>query len=251
MSNYSNQRDNILYRTPRGKRGGRLTRQNKENQMYSQLNVSTIPRSLMGASPFPPYMVRKLTYFEPGFVLQDPLNPFAIKEWRANDVFDPDPLLGGVSAVGFSELAAIYSLFRVEHVAFRFEVAANESAFAVSFGVSLRDTQPTTSVVSYATAQRFLEIAPTTGPCIVGQAAGQSVYRSAWHKIPISSIVGNPLLVNSDNGWVGTSTTSPAQLAWLAFVALSPGAALPLPNGVILHMYIEYTTRFFSIKQLL
>jgi hypothetical protein len=202
----------------------------------------------MSNSPFPPFMMRKLTFFEPNLVLQSAAS-FLVREWRINDVYDPDPLLGGGTVAGFNELAAIYRLWRVENFRVRFEVASNEPALPLTFGIIFRDIRPSTVIAAYADAQNAMEVAPTSGPALVGQTTGNSVYRSPWYKLRPGSIVGNPISYMSDIAYQGTggsAPVSPTQNVWLAFLLLSIGAVNPLTNGAIVHAYMEFTVRWYS-----
>lgn len=201
----------------------------------------------MGNSPFPMEMIRKLNFYEPNLVLQG-ANPFIVREWRINSAYDPDPLLGGGSTAGYNKIAAIYGQYRVENFRVRYEVAANEPAIACAFGLIFRDAQPSTTTLTYIDAQNQLEIAPTTGPQIVGETAGMSIYRSKWISIRPSAILGNPIEYMADLSFQSSVTTNPTQTVWLAFIVTSPGALINLTNGVILNIYMEQTVRFFSLS---
>ena len=201
----------------------------------------------MSSAPFPPFMVRKLAYMDPTFVLQG-ASPYLLREFRTNDVYDPDPLLGGGSVSGFPQLASIYNYWRVEDFRFRYELVNNEPSVPGLHGVILRDVQPSTVIASLAAAQNSLEIAPTTGPHMIGVTQGMSVYRSRWYNCAPPAIVGNPANYFGDEAFVGGVAVSPANQTWLAFVLLSPIGG-NLTNGSIITMYLEYTVRFFSLRE--
>lgn len=239
-----------IKRTPVGNRKGRnRPRKNKQQNEIQILNEARVPRNLMRAAPFPMEMVRTLTFFEPNLIIQSFTGAsFVLREWRINSVFDPDPLIGSGSVAGFPQLAAIYQHYRVENFKVRFEVAGNEPALPLSFGLCFKDAQPSLSVTTYLRAQDALEVGPTTGPHVVGETTGQSVYRSKWLKIRPSSILGNPLTYYADADFSASVTSNPPQLVWMAFLLFAPLSTIPLPNGCVLNMYMSFTTRFYSLR---
>lgn len=230
-----------------GRRGGRVV--NREQQLYTVLNSSRIPKNLMRSSPFPPFMIRKMPFFEPSLIMQNALSSFVLREWRINDVYDPDPLTGGGTVAGFHELAAIYNLFRVENFQVRYSVSSNEPATALNFGIIFRDARPSLTLLTYADCQNALEVAPTSGPGIVGQTTGTSVFNSPDYKIKPAAVVGNPLAYMADTlfaGLGGSAPASPSQQVWMAFIMMSQAPLTLLPNGGIVHIYMEFTARWYS-----
>jgi len=192
----------------------------------------------------------KLTFFEPTLLLQG-ASPFVLRRWRVNSAFDPDPLLGGGTLAGFPEIAAIYQVYRVEHFRVRFEIAANEPSVPVNFSLIFRDSDPGLTIATYADAQNASEVSPTTGPNIIGQTTGSSVFRSSWYKIQPSSILGNPMAYYADNDYSAAVTTNPASLVYMAFILMSTGAGVNLTNGAEVTMFMEFTVRFFGHKNIL
>jgi hypothetical protein len=238
-------------KTKQTKRKQQTKTKRNENISFDELSRTKIPKSLMHASPFPMEMTRTLTFFEPSLVIQDASNPFKLREWRINSVYDPDPLIGGGTVAGYHQLVAIYDQWKVINFKVRYEVAGNEPNVPVIFGLIFRDQQPSTIISAYADAQNALEIAPTTGPNIVGQTTGMDVYRSPWYKVKPSSIMGNPLTYNGAIEYQGSTSANPTQVIFLGFVALSIGSTINLTNGCILTIYMEFTTRFYSLKGIL
>lgn len=236
-------------RTRRPQNNGPKNTSGVHQSEFNSLNASHIPRSLQGSTPFPTFMIRRLAYMDPTFVLQG-ASPYRLREFRLNDIWDPDPLLGGGSVSGYTQLISIYNFWRVEGFRFRFEVVSNEPAVPVLFGGICRDVQPSTTIGSYADAQNSLEVAPTTGPHMVGQTSGNSVFRSRWYSCAPATIQGNPLTYMGDQGAVGGDATSPGSVLWFAFVLLSAIGG-NLTNGAIVTVYLNFTVRFFSLKNTL
>lgn len=243
--NRRNYKNNSNLPKGRRRRPGKKINQQNLNEV---LNEARVPRALMGSSPFPMYMIRKLSFYEPNLVLQNPLASFVLKEWRINSVFDPDPLISGGTVSGFPQLAAIYQNYRVENFRVRFEVAGNEPGLPLSIGLCFKDAQPSSTVTTYLRAQDALEVDPTTGPHVIGETTGSSVYRSKWITIKPSAILGNPRSYMSDTAYASAVTTNPPQVVWMAFLLNSPSAIINLPNGCVLSIFMQFTTRFYSLR---
>jgi hypothetical protein len=239
----NNQRN---FRNNNNNRRRRNGRQGTENNEYERLISTSIPKSLMGSSPFPPQMIRKLVYYEPNLAIAPGAVSFFIRDWRMNSAYDPDPAVGGGSLVGFTQLAAIYNIYQVIRYRFRYEVTSAEANQALQFGWCMRDYQPSTTATTYAMAQDLLEQSPTTGPHMVSQIAGQPVYRSPWYKIHPAAVVGNELLYMSTAGYSAVINSNPASVVWNSFVLMADGSSGTIPNGVVLTLFMEMTVRFYS-----
>lgn len=216
-------------------------------RQYEILNNAKIPRNLGGNSPFPAYMIRKLTYMFPSMVMSG-ATPFLLREFRVNSAFDPDPLVSTGVVAGFASLATIYGQYRVENFRVRLEVSSNEPALSQVVGLVFKDEQPSTVITTYRDAQDALEVAPSTGPQILGQTGGTSVWRSPWYKIKPGTISGNQLEYMSDNAFSALSNANPSQIVWMALLSIGPTSGGTLPNGVIVNLFMEFTTRFYGLK---
>jgi hypothetical protein len=204
------------------------------------------PRDLMGSTAFPTNQMRKMVFHE-RLLLQGAV-PFIVQDYRVNNPFSPTG--GAGTCTGFAQLAAIYAEYLVVKIRFRFNVVSNENALPVFFGCILRDTQPSTTIASWANANDSLELAPTTGPLVVGETSGQGVYRSKWYTVDPSDIVGNRLQYYGSGSYAGLTSTSPSSIVWLSFLLVSDVSATNLTNGGFIDMFIEMTTNFFSLKNL-
>lgn len=238
-------------RTKKTKNGRRNRTRGKpkkltEAEIISVVMANHVPKTLMRNGPFPPFEIRKLILNEPEILLQDAGNTFLVKEWRMSDVYDPDPTIGGGTVAGFNKMIAIYNLWRVENFRIRIQLASNEPAKSISFGLVFRDQRPSTTILTAADAQNALEVQPTTGPNIVGETTGNSIYRGGWHKISPSTVLGNMLTYFGDSDYAGVGSATPSQVLWVAFIAYI--GAGDLTNGLFLNAYMEFTTRFYSLK---
>ncbi len=216
-----------------------------EKALLHDIVQARFPRNLMGSTAFAASMTRKMCFHER--VLLQGAVPFIVQDYRVNGVFNPG---AGGSCTGFAQLAAIYSAYFTFKVRFRFNVAANEPALPVFFGCIARDTQPSTTIASWANANDSLELAPTTGTLVVGEASGQGIYRSRWYTLDPGDIVGNRLQYYGSGGYGGLTSGLPPSLVWVSFILASDVAGTNLTNGAFLDMYLELTTEFFSLKNL-
>lgn len=214
---------------------------------YERLRRCPIPKSLLHYTPFPPKYRAKLSFVE-NLVLQAAAS-FLVRDFRANSAWDPDPLIGGGSLSGFTELAAIYNFYTVDRVRLRYTVAANEPSLPCNFGFTFKDYQPSVAVTTYALALDILEVSPTTGTNVVGETAGQSLYRSKWTPwIHCGVVLGNMLQYYAEASYSATTNASPSQVIWASFVLLADTSLTNLTNGVIANFNFEFDVLFYSLS---
>lgn len=216
---------------------GKKTR-NTEVQL-SKLASARIPRNLMGTAPFPNNTTRKMLFRQR--ILVAAAAPYFVVDYQVNNTNNTS---------GIATLGAIYNFYRVQHIRFRYNVAGNEPAVPLFFGCVARDVQPSTTITTWAQANNSLEIAPTTGPQLVGETSGQAIFRSKWYSINPGDILGNRLLYFSDPGYVGVPTNVPTKVLWVSFILTADLASTNLTNGAFLDFYLELTTEFFSLINL-
>lgn len=221
----------------------RKGKQQRTQVTLEQLMDLKVPKSLSSTSPFPNDMTRKLLFHTVG--VSGGAASFFIYELRCNAAYQPD---GASSPPAFSQLAAIYNSYKVTHVRVRFNIASNEPAVPVFFGLIFRDSQPSTTLTTYSLAVEALTIAPTSGPELVGETSGMSVFKSKWFKVMPAAIVGNALDYFGSTTFEGGSSSNPTDLVWVALVMYSYASGTNLTNGAFRDLYLEMTTRFYSLK---
>lgn len=225
-------------KTKRGKKKGQVP--NRFPKQKSPLS----PLLQLSSAPFPLQTRRWLPYIEDTIIIQGAAQ-FLILERIINNPFDPNPAVGGISASGFGTYAAAYGSYHVEKAKFRYSVANNEG-FGVQFGIILRDGQPSGTITTVALATAALGISPSTGRQTIAQATGNSLYpRTPWMECDPGAVIGNQRSYMSEIDYTASTTASPAQSVWLAFIVISPAANLT--NGVFLNLEIEFMTRFYSL----
>lgn len=217
----------------------------RQPDLYS---VPPIPRNLRVNSPFPESRIVRLTSTQ-NFTLSAAAL-FVIKDFSLNSLWQFQSTATNEFS-GASQLAAIYDSYHVQSVQVSFQLAANEPAIPVYFGLTFKDDQPTVAVTSYLHAVNALEVSPTTGPIVVGQTTGMSVYRSRKYSITCATIVGNAASYAADQSYTSSFGSNPAQLVWMGAIAYSGTGVTNITNGVIVEMTVVSTVRVYSIKTIL
>lgn len=212
----------------------------------SEFNHTRVPRSLAANSPFPPQMIRKMRYVDPTQIQKNAAGSFIVREFRANDIFDPDPLLGGGSLSGYTELAALYSRNIVTHIQVSIDMINIEPGTVLSAYILFRDIQPSTVILTYNDAISSAEVAPCSKPVTMGPVTGQPRARIGPHKIPLATILGRPLEYLTDIGYAANVNSSPSQVLWVGLVIFSYTAATTIPNGLSAVITLDYTVNWFS-----
>jgi hypothetical protein len=246
------QRQNRRPNRNRRRRGTANRRQrNNGQQLFGHGDQVKIPNYLHPNAPTPMTQTVKMSFIEPTLVLNSAVSPYVIREWRINDIFDPDPLIGGGTVAGYTHYTTAYNRFRVFKHMCQFTICGNEPAVPVTFGLIYRDARPSTIITSYAQALNALEVGPSSGISLVGQTTGSSVHRSRMFKIHPGAIMGDPEEYMSDINWAGSTGFSPPQTVWVAIIAVSISPLNPLTNGIILTMNQWFTVKWSSSQKTL
>lgn len=254
-NNNSNNNNRQRNRRPRRarrnrRRNGRNVNQNQQ-MILSEMNHTRVPRSLHGNEPFPPQMTRRMRYTDPVLILKNAAASFALREFKLNDLFDPDPLLGGGSVSGYTQLSQIYNRNLVTHVEMNFSLVNIEPTAVIGAYLIFRDRQPSTFILSYNDAISSTEVAPCTRPIAMGVSTGNPRASILRKKIALSAILGRPLEYLTNEIYTSTSNTSPAQVMWGALVIFSFTPLTLIANGVTSIMSIDFTTKWYSGQNVL
>jgi hypothetical protein len=191
----------------------------------------------------PPHIIRKLNFIDGNPLRFNALSNYVYWRYRANSVFDPDPLIltGGIS--GFTELAALYREYRVTHLEFEWNISNRES-FPVMIGLAFTTLDVVGTITSGAAAFNLLENGYSTRGKILSAAGGQDRFTFKG-KVSIADLFGNPEQYAGDNSYAANVTGDPARLLFANCVAVSTtGANMAL--GVSISMTLRYTTQFFN-----
>jgi len=242
---------NVSFIRNQRRTGRKNTKPGEQSKLYQELNRSRIPRNLQRSTPFSPYEERRLELIEPNLLFRDSSNTFVIRDWRINSAYDPDPTLGGGSLTGFNQWAAMYNSYHVSKFRYQYTVASNEPGVPVAFGFIFRDlNRPSLTYSTYSSCLNALEQAPSTGIQMVGEASGQSVYRSPWYKISPGDVVGKRASYEFDDDYDALVTTNPLNLVWFSMIVLSTTGS-NVTNGVLVALNMEFTVKFYGPAQVI
>jgi len=231
---------------------GRRPRNRNANKVRNgprnrELSTVSIPKNLRVPFPFPESRIVTVAT-NLNFVMQGAAT-FFVRDYRINSLFNFDLTGGGTNDFsGVTQLAAIYDSYHVSRIRVKFNLTGNETAQPVFFGVTFKDDQPSVSITTFAKTVNALEVAPTTGPLVVGQTNAMSIFRTQWYQIQHGSVVGNPLSYNADQSYTAAFGANPNQSVWMGLVAYGVGGNLT--GGVIVQMSVELTLRAYSLKTL-
>lgn len=252
IKNRNNNNNNKKTRPRRNRqRKPRTTVATRQNQIIQDFNHTVIPRALGGNTPFPAQMARHMRYLDPIFILKNAAAAFLVREFKVNDLFDPDPLLGGGSVSGYTTLATIYSRNIVTDVAFNVRLVNIEPGVVAGAYVIFRDAQPSLTITSFNSAVSSAEVAPASRPVLLGPSGGQPKGSIVRKKISMSSVLGRPLEYLTDIGYAANINASPPNLIWGALVVFSYTPLTLFPNGITASIEIDYTTKWFSGQRVL
>lgn len=227
MINRNNNQMTKRRRQRPNKRNARKTkRETNEYELLDKMIVAPYPANLCKSSPFPSSMKRVLQFHWNG-VIANGANSWVTQDFKINSWTAP---VAGQTCTGYAQLQAIYQYYKVLRCKVRYVVVGLDPTLPIFFGLVFRDVQPSTTITSYVLSKDSLEAAPTTGPNLVGSSAGESTYRSPWHKIHLADIVGSAIDYYSQVAYSGIAA-SPTSAVWCSFTAYSNAVGTAMTNG--------------------
>jgi len=204
-----------------------------------------ITPSLMRRGPAPNSMMVTLPYVSSVLIASS--TSFLVLDYRINSLTAIDPLVSS-PAIGSTSWSNIYSQYIVLGIRMRFNLASNEPSVPQTFGLLFADWQPSVGITTLSEAEKSLMLAPSTGPKIVGETTGASLYKSPWYTVPPQKILGNKRQYNADKGFSGTFTTGPTSILWAGFVIHN---VISATLGARVDLEFEFHTELFSLSPLL
>lgn len=160
------------------------------------------------------------------------------KRWTPNAAYDVDPVLGSTSTPGFSEYAALYTYYRVEH--FKTHVKfSNLDNLSVSLYSVVSNTDPGTAGTNYfdyaqSALGRTFELAPFYS------GAGSVTLNQ---KVDLKKLIG--MNTAQADSFRSVTTSIPTDLVYWGFGIYS-NAGTNFANGVGYTGYIEMYVRFYA-----
>lgn len=233
--------NNSYSNAPRRKRNNRRKRNKRTNQQrlptYREAESSyrlSVPTA--NQMNMPDSLVVDLPYtetadFVPGAV-------FGNFRYRGNSPFDPDPLLGGDSALFYATYAALYRYYRV--VSVKIEVTfVNKETFPVMVTFAPTDTDLSASLTSAARCADLGEMTYGRRPITLAGTGGMN--RSSFTKvIKWPKFTGDRLRYMSDDLFSSLNNNNPAHVTFLQFAIFSAGSSVDV--GVSRNIRITYRT---------
>lgn len=190
----------------------------------------------------PPKISRIVNYIDPS-MLRTSLNSYNYFRFRANNLFDPDPLILSGQISGFQELATLYREYKVTDVEFEWNVVNRES-FPVVIGVVYSTYDLATQVTSPAAALNTIENGFSTRAKILSAAGGMDRFCFKG-KVKLAQLLGNPSQYDGDTDYGALVNAGPVYQLFVNFVVVSTtGASLTL--GIVSGLTLRYSSKFFN-----
>jgi len=164
-----------------------------------------------------------------------------LRRFRTNAPYDPDPNVGGNSALGFVTLMAMYNYYRVIDFHVDLQIANNE-AYAINLNCVHTNSDPT-STISFP-QQALQSYGFTT---MVGPAVGSNSIVHYTRNLSMRELVGDKVVKESQR-YDGTATTIPDDVTFFGFNVVDPIGSFT--NGVTYKVVITMRTVFYDRKNL-
>jgi hypothetical protein len=179
-------------------------------------------------------------------ILKDAAASFYVREFKVNDIFDPDPLLGGGSVSGYTALNSMYNRNRVISCSALIRLANIEPTATVAAYWIFRDAQPTTIITSQAIAQSAMEVDPATRPVLMGVSSGNPKATIRVPKTRMAAILGDTLEYMGDVSFAASASSSPSNVIWGAVVLYTYTPLTLLTNGVSCVVELDFVVDWYS-----
>jgi hypothetical protein len=155
--------------------------------------------------------------------------------YRANSVFDPDPLLGTGSLSGFNEWAAFFNAYRVVDFDYDIQFSNLESFPLICVACpTLLDVG-----ANYASTDQMPEF-PYGKKSMISGKGGMDRARIRGH-VDLASLEGATTYFTS-NEFAAVVTTNPGTVRFMNFGIVSTSV---LVNGILASVRMKYKTLFF------
>ncbi len=216
----------------------RKQKQNNKNSRNENIHNSI---ALVTNDIMPPTIMRRLNYIDNTMTLTDGASPFLVRRFRANSVFDPDFALGGGTVAGFTELAALYRLYRVKTLEFEWTCSNNED-FPVLVGAFY--TPIVFTVTSTDEALNCLENGYSTRGQLLSAKGGQDRI-TIRGSLDLHKLVGNRTVYNAAPEYGSLVSTSPSTVLFFSLIVVSTNGS-NLTNGISTSCTLRYHTQLYD-----
>lgn len=158
--------------------------------------------------------------------------------FRANDIYDPDPLLGTGGLAGFAAMILLYREFRVLRCEATWEVT-NLETFPIRIGITFSTYDVVASIGSRVAALNVLEGQYSSGLRTLSQGGGLDRAKIVFGA-NLANVWGNRQEYNDDISFAGISI-SPTRPLYINFIVAS---ALPGVSGIFQGLKIRFLTKW-------
>jgi len=189
----------------------------------------------------------QLHYTDPTQVRHNSGTTWSVFTMAANDLYDPDPVLGGGSITGFGQWCGLYQKWRVDSV--RVEaVFINKEAFPVSVFIhaGLENVTPT----SLNTCIDYSEMPRTSKVFVLGSTTTAISRCRISINVPIGVIYGSEREYIANENFVGNGGASPASPGVKLYIQFLAYSDSNLINGLYTNLRLSYKATFFDRKPL-
>lgn len=195
----------------------------------------------------PPQMTRWMSYVDDTILRNNVGNRFMCFRLRANDIYDPEPTIGGGTVAGFAALGTLYRKFRVIAVSIEW-TATNQEAFPMGIGCICSNVDLSAAVTSAVIAGQVLENPMATGYFGLSPSGGLD-HRRITKEWDLGIVWGNKkeyLLDQSFEGTLGSAPASPtaADILYLNFIMIT--AVNMTVAGLHSALRIRYLVKLYS-----
>lgn len=241
MMNNNNNKKNPNRRRRRRNRNRRPRRVNAESSYRLSVptaNQMNMPDSMVVDLPF-----TDTSDFVPSAV-------FGNFRYRGNSPFDPDPLIGGDSALFFATYASLYRYYRVVSVKLEVTFVNNES-FPVLLTFAPTDTDITGSLSSAARCADLGEMSYGRRPITLAGVNGMNK-QSFTKVIKWPKFTGDYARYMADDLFSSLNNNNPSHVLFLQFAIFSAGNAINvgISRNVRIIYRVLWTDRNFLFANL-
>jgi len=198
---------------------------------FSQSRVFVPPSPSLTLTAFPSYFAdqppvkyAKLKYTTIETIANIGAGAITVRQFRANDLYDPDYAVGGHQPYGFDQLIAQYHHFTVIHSALTFEIMDVNEYKSAFYQIHLSDAAGEVAAAFAAGSYAAIDEMPLHSTTIAAAIDGaHSASRSVTYHFDarvqfrkdIPSLVGN-------TAYSGSSSASPVEDAYFEVVGFAP-----------------------------
>lgn len=205
--------------------------------------VQDFPNDILSTGDIVPRSMVVKQNFTSEIMVQTAGATFKLIRFRANSLFDPDPVLGGTSYAGYTALAVLYREYRVTHLEFEWNVS-NLEAFPIIVGCFFSNTDLSGVIATNQAARDALENGFSTRPRQLSAFGGMDK-EMLRGKLALGKLLGNMVEYMASSGYASLNNTNPALQLFINFVLISATGA-NLTNGVASNITLRATSEWFN-----